>query len=296
FADFLRKVPVTVCNKRVIESLVKAGGFDSLGHSRRGLIHVHAEAVDSCMDVKRAEAVGQFDLFSDGGAGDDGPGGLAFDAVIPMGEWPKADLLRLERDMLGLYVSDHPLLGVEHLLAPLTDTSVAALTAEVVPDAQIVTVAGILSTLTRKVTKKGDPWALAILEDLEGAIEVMFFPATYQQVGMRLAEDAVVVVRGRLDKRDDVPKLIAMDLSLPDVSNAPRGPVVVSLPAARCIPALVERLKEVLATHPGTTEVHLQLLNGERRTAMRLDDGLRVAATQALYADLKALLGPGAVG
>jgi DNA polymerase-3 subunit alpha len=124
----------------------------------------------------------------------------------------------------------------------------------------------------------------------------MFFPATYQQVGMQLAEDTVVVVRGRLDKRDDVPKLIAMDLSLPDVSSAPRGPVTVSLPAARCTPQLVERLKEVLATHPGTTEVHLQLLNGGRRTVLRLDDGLRVSASPALHADLKALLGPGAVG
>ncbi|MEP6696970.1 MAG: DNA polymerase III subunit alpha [Pseudonocardiales bacterium] len=300
FSDFLRKVDAVVCNKKTIESLIKAGAFDSLGHSRRGLVHVHAEAVDACMEVKRAEAIGQFDLFSladETYAGDDGePGGLAFEVVIPMGEWAKADLLRLERDMLGLYVSDHPLLGIEHLLAPLTDATVAALTAEAVPDAQIVTVAGILSTLTRKVTKKGDAYALAMLEDLEGAIEVMFFPATYQQISALLAEDAVVVVRGRLDKRDDIPKLVAMDLFRPDVTAAPRGPVAVSLPAPRCTHQLVERLKDVLATHPGTTEVHLELTNGERRTVLRLDERLRVAATPALYADLKALLGPGAVG
>ncbi len=296
FGDFLRKVEPVVCNKKTIESLIKAGAFDSLGHSRRGLVHVHAEAVDACMGVKRAESIGQFDLFSldDGEPGSEA--GPTFDLVIPMGEWPKADLLRLERDMLGLYVSDHPLLGIEHLLAPLTDSSVAALTAETVADGRIVTVAGILSTLTRKVTKKGDAYALATLEDLEGAIEVMFFPAAYQQVGTLLAEDAVVVVRGRLDKRDDVPKLIGMELSLPDVSTVARGPVTVSLPATRCTAPLVERLKEVLATHPGTTEVHLELLNGERRTVLRLDDGLRVAATPALYGDLKALLGPASVG
>jgi DNA polymerase-3 subunit alpha len=298
FCDFLRKVEPVVCNKKTIESLIKAGAFDSLGHSRRGLLHVHAEAIDACMGVKRAEAIGQFDLFSsaDDGAGSaDQPADLAFDVAIPMGEWEKADLLRLERDMLGLYVSDHPLLGIEHLLASVADTSVAALTAETIPDGQVVTVGGILSSVVRKVTKKGDPWALATLEDLEGAIEVMFFPATYQQVGMQLAEDAVVVVRGRLDKRDDVPKLVAMDLSLPDISTGPRGPVVVSLAAARCTPPMVERLKEVLATHPGTTEVHLQLLNGERRTVLRLDDGLRVTVAPALFGDLKALLGPTAV-
>jgi len=216
--------------------------------------------------------------------------------VIPPGEWDKTELLRQERDMLGLYVSDHPLLGLEHVLATLTDTSIAAMTSESVPDGQIVTAAGILSTVARKVTRQGHPWASATVEDLDGAIEVMFFPNTYNQVAAQLAEDAVVVVRGRLDKREDVPKLIAMELSLPDVATGTRGPVVVSLPATRCTPPVVERLKEVLATHPGTTEVHLQLLNGERRTVLRLDDGLRVTATAALYGDLKALLGPASVG
>ncbi len=293
FCDFLRKVEPVVCNKKTIESLIKAGAFDSLGHSRRGLVQAHAEAVDACLDTKRAEAVGQFDLFT---SDVDEPGTSSFDVVIPTGEWDKAELLRLERDMLGLYVSDHPLLGLEHILASVSDTTVAALTGETVPDGQVVTVAGIVSTVSRKVTKKGDSWAVIMLEDLAGAIEVMFFPAAYSQVGAHLAEDAVVVVRGRLDKRDEVPKLIAMDLSLPDISTGPRGPVVVSMVATRCTPPVVERLKEVLATHPGTTEVHLALINGERRTVLRLDRGLRVTATPALYGDLKALLGPASVG
>jgi len=296
FADFLRKVEPVVCNKKTIESLIKAGAFDSLGHSRRGLLHAHAEAVDACLETKRAEAIGQFDLFSSDDDADDSPGDAAFVVAIPLGEWPKAELLRFERDMLGLYVSDHPLLGIEHLLATVADTSIAALTGEAVPDGQIVTVAGILSSVTRKVTRQGHPWAVATVEDLDGAIEAMFFPNTYSQVAALLAEDAVVAVRGRLDKREDVPKLVAMDLSLPDVSTDARGPVVVSLPATRCTPPMVERLKDVLATHPGTTEVHLQLLNGERRTVLRLDEGLRVTATAALYGDLKALLGPTGVG
>ncbi len=292
FCDFLRKVDAVVCNKKTIESLVKAGAFDSLGHTRRGLVHAHVEAVDACLETKRAEAVGQYDLFS---AGADEPGPALFDVVIPTGEWDKAELLRLEREMLGLYVSDHPLLGLEHILATVSDTSIAALTAEAVPDGQIVTVAGIVSTVVRKVTKKGDAWAVATLEDLAGAIEVMFFPAAYNQVGAFLCEDAVVVVRGRLDTRDDVPKLIAMDLTQPDISTGPRGPVVVSMPATRCTPPVVERLKAVLVTHPGTTEVHLALVNGERRTVLRLDRGLRVTATPALFGDLKELLGPASI-
>jgi DNA polymerase-3 subunit alpha len=87
-----------------------------------------------------------------------------------------------------------------------------------------------------------------------------------------------------------------MDVTLPDLSEGPRGPVVISLPVARCTGPVVERLKEVLGAHPGTTEVHLSLQSGARTTVMRLEDGLRVAATAPLMADLKALLGPGCLG
>jgi DNA polymerase-3 subunit alpha len=194
--------------------------------------------------------------------------------------------------MLGLYVSDHPLLGVEQVLAAHSDCTVGALQGDQIGDGQQVVIGGILSSVLRRVNKTGAPWASAVLEDLEGSIEVLFFPQTYAQVAVSIAEDAIVVVKGRLDRREDVAKLIASDVSVPDLSEGPRGPVVVSLHAARCTPPVVERLKEVLATHPGTTEVHLQLVSGERKTALRVADGFRVAATPALMGDLKALLGP----
>ena len=176
---------------------------------------------------------------------------------IPLGEWEKALLLAHEREMLGLYVSDHPLLGVEHLLANSVDCSVSAVADR--EDGSPIVVGGILSSVVRKVTKKGDAWALVTLEDLEGAVEVMFFPQSYQAAAVQLVEDAVVLVRGRVDKREDIPKIVASELIVPDLSIGPRGPVQVCLPTARCTPPVVERLKEVLAAHPGTTEVHLQL-------------------------------------
>jgi DNA polymerase-3 subunit alpha len=145
------------------------------------------------------------------------------------------------------------------------------------------------------VNKAGAPWASAVLEDLEGSVEVLFFPQTYAQVAVSVAEDAIVVVKGRVDRREEAAKIVASDLTVPDLSEGVRGPVVVSIPAARCTPPVVERLREVLATHPGTTEVQLQLVNGERRTRLRLAEGLRVAATPALMGDLKALLGPACV-
>ncbi len=295
FSDFLRKAEQVACNKKVIESLIKAGAFDSLGHARRGLTAIHGQAVDAVVGLKRQEAIGQFDLF--GGAETDAQdGALAFDLAIPPGEWDKRDLLSYERDMLGLYVSDHPLLGLEHVLAQHADCSIASLHAEGIEEGQQVTVAGILCNVVRKVTKTGAPWASARLEDLEGSIEVMVFPATYAHVGIHIAEDAIVTIKGRMSLRDDAPSVFVSDVSLPDLSVGPRGPVVVQLPAGRCTPPVVDRLKEVLGTHPGTTEVHLRLLNGHRTTLLRLDDGLRVNATPALMGDLKALLGPKSIG
>jgi DNA polymerase-3 subunit alpha len=295
FADFLAKVDQVVCNKRVIESLVKAGAFDSLGHTRRGLITVHAEAIDLVLETKRAEAIGQFDLF--GSAEDAETAGFTSELTIPVGEWEKSALLMHEREMLGLYVSDHPLLGVEHVLAAQADCSVAELMAdEERPEGSTVTLGGLVTNLQRKVTRQGNAYAVAMVEDLEGAIEVMFFPSTYQQVAPHLHEDRIVLVKGRLDRREDVPKLMAMEMTVPDLESVEaRGPVIITLPVARCVPPVVDRLKEVLGAHPGTVEVHLQLQSGGRTTVMRLDDGLRVRPSSALYGDVKALLGQGSV-
>jgi DNA polymerase-3 subunit alpha len=293
FSDFLRKVEPVACNKKLVESLIKAGAFDSLGHSRRGLMAVFDQAVDSFLSAKRVEATGQFDLFGGDDSHPEDPAiDSAFAVAVPDGEWDKMARLAFEREMLGLYVSDHPLLGVEHVLAAHSECTVGAIQTDQVGDGQQVVIAGILSSVLRRVNKAGAPWASAVLEDLEGSVEVLFFPQTYAQVAVSVAEDAIVVVKGRVDRREDVAKVIASDLTVPDLSEGPRGPVVVSLPAARCTPPVVERLREVLATHPGTTEVQLQLVNGERRTTLRVADGLRVAATPALMGDLKALLGP----
>jgi DNA polymerase III subunit alpha len=301
FSDFLRKVPVNVCNKRVIESLMKAGAFDSFGHPRRGLMLIHEQAVDAIIDVKRNEAIGQDSLF-----GEDTHDDVTFDVPIPDGEWEKSTLLAFEREMLGLYVSDHPLLGVEHVLAGATDCSIAQLVGSADDeldrgsrgdrDAQVVNVGGILSGVQRKVTRQGSTWAAATLEDLEGAIEVMFFPATYAQCMSQIIDDAVVVVRGRLDRREEVPKLVAMEVSTPDITAGETGPFVVSMLEGRCVPPVVERLKEVLRSYPGPTDVHLRLVTGKRIKVLRLDDKLRVKPSPSLLADLKQLLGPGCVG
>lgn len=297
FYDYLRKVDAVACNKKTIESLIKAGAFDSLKHTRKGLLAVHTDAIDSFLDVKKKEATGQYDLFgtafdSDAGAAP----GISVTPTIPTTEWDKTDLLTFEREMLGLYVSDHPLFGVEHVLAAAADMSIASLAEEGnVSDGQIINLAGILSGVQRRITKQGRAWASATLEDLGGAVEVLFFPNTYEVVGQYIAEDAIVVIKGRVDRRDDQPRMMAMDMSMPEITAADEvKPVVLALPPSRCTPPLVERLREVLTSHPGSAEVHVRLVNGSRGTLLRLGR-MRVAPSTALMADLKALLGPSAV-
>ncbi|MGH3424107.1 MAG: DNA polymerase III subunit alpha, partial [Nocardioidaceae bacterium] len=291
FADFMDKVPTIVCNKRVIESLAKAGGFDSLSHRRRALVAIHEEAVDQYVDIKRNEAIGQDSLF--GGAGDGGEtfGGVSV-AVPDIDEWDKTTLLGYEREMLGLYVSDHPLNGLEHVLSRTSDCTIGQLMAdEERADGSPIAVSGLITNVQRKLTKKGDTWALLTLEDLDGAVNVMLFPSAYQLAAHMLVEDAVVVVKGRVKRKEDVPEITANELTAADLSKASEGPVVISLPAVRCTGHTVEQLKEVLTTHPGVTEVHLRLLSSSSTKIMRLDQRLRVTPGPSLIADLKALLG-----
>ncbi|MGH8963318.1 MAG: DNA polymerase III subunit alpha [Jatrophihabitantaceae bacterium] len=295
FGDFLRKVDAVVCNKRTIEGLIKGGAFDSMKHARRGLINVFEPAVDAVLDTKRAEANGQFDLFGSMGEQATSPVDDVFAVRVPDGEWDKKVLLQFEREMLGLYVSDHPLFGLEHILGAAADMTIATVHAEATGEQQTVTLTGILSSVNRRVTKAGAPWANVVLEDLEGSIEVMFFPATYAQVALTIAEDAIVVIKGRTDAREDTVKLIGSEVTLLDTTEGPRGPVVVKMSPARCTQPMVDRLRDVLATHPGTTEVQLRLVNGSREHLLRLGDGYRVTPSAALMGDLKALLGPAAV-
>ncbi|PJI94325.1 DNA polymerase III subunit alpha [Luteimicrobium subarcticum] len=292
FTDFLDKVPAVVCNKRTIESLVKAGAFDSLGHTRRSLLAIHEMAVDSVISVKRKEAEGQFDLFADFGG--DGDANIGFSVEVPdLPDWDKKQRLGFEREMLGLYVSDHPLSGLEHVLARAAETTVATLLAdEERADGSVVTIAGLLTNVQHRWSKSGNPWASVTVEDLEGGIEVNFFGETYLAYSTILAEDTVVALRGRLRRRDDTMQLQAMEVSLPDVSASADAPVTVVVPSARCTQPMVERLREILTTHPGTSEVHLKLTAPGRATVMRLEDTLRVERSPALFGDLKALLGP----
>ncbi|AXT84751.1 DNA polymerase III subunit alpha [Aeromicrobium sp. A1-2] len=291
FNDFLDKVPTLVCNKRVLDSLIKAGAFDSMGHRRRALTTVAEEGVDLYIDLKRQAAIGQDSLF--GGADDAFTGGKV-EVPVSMPEWEKTQLLAFERDMLGLYVSDHPLQGLEHVLRASSDSTVGELLTNTdIPDGTTIRICGLITGVQRRMSKKGDSWASITIEDLEGGIEVMVFPGAYQLAVPVLIPDTIVVVKGRVRRKDDGIELNALEVTMPAMSTGgPDRPLVVSLPVARCTADTIGTFKQVLATHPGVSEVHLRLIGNGSTKVMRLDDSHRVAQSSSLIADLKELLGP----
>jgi DNA polymerase-3 subunit alpha len=297
FNDFLDKVDGLVCNKRVIESLIKAGAFDDMKHKRKALVAIHEATVDRYATVKKDAGGGQDSLFDDMAPGSEMGFSIAVEVPDHMDEWDKMTLLGFEREMLGLYVSDHPLLGMEHVLAASRDCTIGQLMLdEERADNSTVTVTGLLTSVQRKVTKRGDTWAMVTLEDLEGAIDVLLFPSAYQLAANLLTQDAILTVKGRLSRQKDQPELHGQEVTVPDVTDGPSGPVVISLPSTRCTPPVVEQLKEILRTHPGMSEVQLKLLTRASTRVLRVDDGHRVSPSPALFADLKQLLGPGCLG
>ena len=159
------------------------------------------------------------------------------------------------------------------------------------PDGSPITITGLVTQVQRKITKRGDAWAMITLEDLDGAIEVLLFPSSYQLAASYLVEDAILTVKGRLSRSKDQPEIMGQEVSAPDLSDGPSGPVVISLPQTRCTPPVVAQLKDVLGTHRGVTEVRLRLMNRDKTLVMSLEH--RVTPSSALFADLKALLGPG---
>ena len=290
FGDFADKVDAGVLNKRTIESLIKAGAFESLGHPRKGLLAVFESVCDQAISGKRKQAQGEFSLFDDN---PEAAGGAAGPVAVPDVEFDRKEKLAAEREMLGLYVSDHPLLGLERLLAELSTAPIPRLR-EIGASAQ-VTVAGILTGVQKKFTKRGEPYVVGVLEDLAGSIEVMFFPTTYTESAELLVEDQVLAITGRLD-HGDTPKLVASAVRSPDLSDVTGNPVLLRLAPQQCTPEVVARLKVVLGEHRGLAPVHLRLAGTEGpATTLRLSDDLRVRRNPGLYAELKTLLGADAV-
>jgi DNA polymerase-3 subunit alpha len=283
FYDFCQRVDPMVLNKRTVESLIKAGAFDSLGHPRRGLTLAHEQIIDRTLARRRERDAGVLSLFDT--PDDDQP---TFDDArvpIPDLEFDKHQRLVFEKEMLGLYVSDHPLMGAEAALSRVCEVTVGELLEG--RDGDVKKVGGVVTGLVRKYTRRGDLMATFTLEDLQASINTWVFPRTMQECGWALADDAVVVVKGRLDLRDDEVKLVVLEMSRAELDLGDEVPLEVTLPITTLNDAIVDDLKRVLAAHAGPRPVILHV--GTKK--LRLGDQFRVDSGNGLHADLRSLLG-----
>ena len=296
FMDFVKRVPMEVLNKRTVESLIKGGAFDSIDPNRRALFQIHDEAVDQVMPIKRKQAEGQFDLFAD--ADDDQPQqdalGDAQVTVPDIDEWDKSTKLNFERQMLGLYVSDHPLSGMTSVLAGMRDMSIAQLlNRSKGMDGKAVTLAGLVTAVDRRVSKKGNPWAIVTIEDLESSIQCMFFGKVYDAHSDDLVLDSVIRVKGVVELRDEATNIRVNDMEVPVLESADERPLTITLPRQALDRGHMERLARILQSHPGYCQVRLAVTDDRGNVRLlTFGDGFRTRHDTSMMAEIKSVFGP----
>ena len=286
FHDFCQRVDPMVLNKGIVEALIKAGSFDSLGHPRQGLLNVFEPIVRRGIQQQREREQGVMSLF-DGG----GPDAFNEDIEIPDTEFDKSRRLAAEREMLGLYVSDHPIKGMEEVLARKTTHRIDQLGE--VEEGSSVKVGGVVSNMRKRWTKKGDQMASCDLEDMYGSMEVTLFPRAMEEHGHKLEDDLVVVLEGRLDRRDEEPNLICYGVE-PVRANWANGlgPLRVNLHTRKLTGDRIDALKSIFASHPGKSEVILML---DADKGIKLSSAYGVDAGSGLIGELREMLGENAV-
>jgi DNA polymerase-3 subunit alpha len=289
FHEYAERVPEAVLNKRTVESLIKAGAFDTLGHPRKGLLMVFEQIIDSTLVRRRERDQGVMSLFGELEAAEGG--GFDERVAIPSVEFDKSDRLKFEKEMLGLYVSDHPLLGVEAALRRKVDCGVAEAAER--EDGSMVVLGGVITNLSRKFTKKGDQMAVFVLEDLDAAIEVTVFPRVLMEQGHKLLDDAIVTVKGRIDRRDESRLgFMAQDVQiLEGLDTASAAPLRLRVPATSLNELKIHQIRKILREHPGDSPVYLHIGQGK---VLRLADDYCVDLDRVV-GELRMALGHDAV-
>jgi len=289
FHDFVKKVPSLVLNRRTVESLIKAGAFDQLGHTRRSLSDIHEAVIEGALREKKAEEHG--DVGFDFDSLFEQQGEASSQVVPPKPEWPRKELLGWEREMLGLYVSDHPLAGLEVALAREADMSIAELLSSDKDDGEITTVAGLITSVNHRVARaSGNPYAQVTIEDFGGEVQVMFLGKTYQNYQADLADDSVVALRGRVSRRDEGIGLHAVELIPLVLSTANSDePLTLTVPEKFATVSILTALDQALERHEGDATVRLRLVKSGVARVFELPR--RVSVTIDLIGEVKGLLG-----
>ena len=259
FYDFADRAPVSTLNKRTVESLIKAGAFDSLGHPRKGLLLVFESIIENTLNRRRERDPGVMSLFESTA---DSASTYSEQIEIPAINYEKSEQLKIEREMLGLYVSDHPLRGVEGQLRRKVECSLADL--EERGDSAYLTLGGVITAVNRKFTRKGDQMAIITIEDLQGSLDVNIFPKTYASYGHLIQEDTIVTVRGRLDKREDSHIAFnAQELKIVEPMRPSDLSLHIELAGRSLSQEDIVNLQELLKDHGGQTPVQLHMPGGK---------------------------------
>ena len=289
FHDFVKKVPASVLNRRCVESLIKGGAFDQLGHTRRALFDVHENVVEAASREKKAEEHGHvgfdFDSLFDDSDTPSAP------AVPDRPEWPRKELLALERDMLGLYVSDHPLAGLERAIGQEAELTIAELLVQDREDGDIVTIAGLITSVNHRVARSsGNPYAQVVVEDFGGEISIMFLGKAYKNYQTDLVEDTIVALRGRVSNRDDGLGLHAVELTpLKVTAEQSDAPLTLTVPEKFATHSVLTALDQALERHGGPAPVRLRLVKSGVVRVFELPRTVTVSLD--LMGEVKSLLG-----
>jgi DNA polymerase-3 subunit alpha len=292
--DFCERVDASVLNKGMLESLISCGALDSTGATRRGMLEVLDTALGSGVKQQADAMMGHMSIFDLAGEsnGDEPTIGRSHPPVPP-GEWDRPELLKREKETLGLYVSSHPLADVRDQLARRADVQLAS--ADTLRDGQVVTIGGLVTSVKPFVTKKGDQMAFAEIDDATGSIEVVVFANTFATVRHLLVPDAVVMVKGRADRKNEGEvKLVAFEIELFE-PTANFGVVRLRVDARATPATIIGDLKSLIGEFPGDAPVVLEVQTSEGPKTLRFGPEFRVRPDGDFFAEAKALLGDAAM-
>jgi DNA polymerase III subunit alpha len=290
--EFTERVDPAIVNKRALESLVKCGALDSTGSPRKGMLEVLESALAWGGRHHADQALGQSSIFdlAGGEAEEQAP---KHHPVIPPGEHEKRELLAMEKESLGLYVSEHPLQGIAEQLRRKTDCRLTEVDRR--RDGEIVTVGGLISAIKQLTTKKGEPMVFLQLEDVTGGAEVVVFNSVYAQCRELLVDDGVVVVKGRVDhKQAGETKVLAMEVTAFEAVPE-RREVRLKVDARVARAGLIRELAVLVKDFPGEAPVYVALDTSAGPKTFTFGPGYRVAPVPDFFAEAKALLGEAAV-
>lgn len=284
FYDFCNRVDMQVLNRRAVEALIKAGSFDSMGHPRQGLLAVYERIVEQTVSRRRERDMGVMTLFES--APEESADVFDEKIIIPDLEFEKPQRLAFEKEMLGRYISDHPLNGYGGTIRRKCDVSTTGLGDQ--EEGKVVKVGGVISELNKKYTTRGELMANISLEDLEGSVEVIVFTKAMSQVGHKLINDQPVIITGRVDRRDETLKLVCMDVeTLKSDEETKISSIEVQIPQTGTTTKHLENLASLLNEHPGECDVYVWI--GSKK--IWLGSEVRVNPENGLMGELRVLLG-----